>query len=127
MPILHQLATKYDFLVISDEPYGLLYYDTEATNNFEKSSPPLRSLMQLACQDEEWMKHCVACGSFSKILAPGLRLGWYHTHPENIPKIMASGVHRGTHTWEKANTFIATKFEEICSTLSIGHLLELQP
>mmetsp|Transcript_16086 Transcript_16086/g.13673 ORF Transcript_16086/g.13673 Transcript_16086/m.13673 type:complete len:140 (-) Transcript_16086:18-437(-) len=86
-----QLATKYDFLVISDEPYGLLYYDANSTNNIVKS-PPIRSLMQVACENEEWMKQCVVCGSFSKILAPGLRLGWYHTHPENIPKIMPSGV-----------------------------------
>ncbi|KAF4741965.1 hypothetical protein FOZ63_000827, partial [Perkinsus olseni] len=89
---LMDLAVKYDFLVISDEPYGLLYYDNPRDNDTGPSSEGIRSLMQVAGEKEEWMRHCVVCGSFSKILAPGLRLGWFHTHPDNIAKIMPSGV-----------------------------------
>ncbi|EER06089.1 conserved hypothetical protein [Perkinsus marinus ATCC 50983] len=83
-----ELAVKYDFLVISDEPYGLLHYEDVS----KSAQGGIRSLMQVAGMKDDWMRHCVVCGSFSKILAPGLRLGWYHTHPENIPKILSSGV-----------------------------------
>jgi 2-aminoadipate transaminase len=55
------LARKYRFPIVEDDPYGLLGLDG---GGFE---PPLRAL------DDEWV---VYLGSFSKILAPGLRLGW---------------------------------------------------
>ncbi|KAF4654937.1 hypothetical protein FOL46_008453, partial [Perkinsus olseni] len=63
---LMDLAVKYDFLVISDEPYGLLYYDNPRDNHSGPSSEGIRSLMQVAGEKEEWMRHCVVCGSFSK-------------------------------------------------------------
>ncbi|KAF4727721.1 hypothetical protein FOZ63_033811, partial [Perkinsus olseni] len=92
MSISRQKALM-DLAVISDEPYGLLYYDSNPRDDTTgPSSEGIRSLMQVAGEKEEWMRQCVVCGSFSKILAPGLRLGWFHTHPDNIAKIMPSGV-----------------------------------
>lgn len=55
------LARKYDVLVLEDAPYRALRY--RGTN-----LPTLRQLDQ----DD----HVLHVGSFSKILAPGLRLGW---------------------------------------------------
>lgn len=57
---LLDLARKYGFPIVEDDPYGFLAYDGDP-------SPPLRSL------DDEWVFYV---GSFSKILAPALRLGW---------------------------------------------------
>ncbi len=54
------LAHDYDFVILEDDPYGLLCCDGE----FE---PPLAAL------DSE---RVVYAGTFSKILAPALRLGW---------------------------------------------------
>ena len=54
------LAEDYDFAILEDDPYGLLCCDGE----FE---PPLAAL------DSERVIHV---GTFSKILAPALRLGW---------------------------------------------------
>jgi DNA-binding transcriptional MocR family regulator len=54
------LAQKYGFRIISDEPYNLLNLDGD----------PLPSL---ASYDDSGL--VISLGSFSKILAPGLRLG----------------------------------------------------
>lgn len=57
---LVELARRYGLPIIEDDPYGFLRYD----------GPPLRPLRAL---DDEWIFYV---GSFSKILAPALRLGW---------------------------------------------------
>jgi 2-aminoadipate transaminase len=68
---LVELARKFGFPIVEDDPYGFLTYDKEAM-------PPLRSL------DDRWV---IYVGSFSKILAPALRLGWMVV-PENlVPKL----------------------------------------
>ncbi len=54
------LARAYGLPIIEDDPYGFLHYDAHI-------EPPLRAL------DDEWVFYL---GSFSKILAPALRLGW---------------------------------------------------
>lgn len=61
-----ELAAQYQTLVVEDDPYGDLYFDT----------PPPPSLLALSEQvpgSRGWLAHC---GSLSKILSPGLRLGW---------------------------------------------------
>ncbi|HVS61904.1 MAG TPA: PLP-dependent aminotransferase family protein [Thermoanaerobaculia bacterium] len=55
------LAREHGLPIVEDDPYGLLGLDGDGF------APPLRAL------DDEWV---IYLGSFSKILAPGLRLGW---------------------------------------------------
>ena len=57
---LVELARRYRVPIIEDDPYGLLFYGDSCT-------PPLRAY------DEEWVCYV---GTFSKILAPGVRTGW---------------------------------------------------
>ena len=57
---LVQIAEEYGLAIIEDDPYGFLTYDGQAR-------PPLRALSP----DQVFY-----AGSFSKILAPALRLGW---------------------------------------------------
>jgi DNA-binding transcriptional MocR family regulator len=57
-----ELSVKYDFKIISDEPYVLLKFS-------EVDAP---SMMKFDLTGES----VICLGSFSKILAPGLRLGW---------------------------------------------------
>lgn len=61
-----ELAVQYQVLVVEDNPYGELYFD----------APPPPSLLALSAQvpgSRDWLAYC---GSFSKTLSPGLRLGW---------------------------------------------------
>jgi 2-aminoadipate transaminase len=55
-----EIARSNGILVVEDNPYGLLWFDTPPP-------PPIRSL------DEEGV---IYLGSFSKTLAPGFRVGW---------------------------------------------------
>lgn len=57
---LIHIAQQYNLPIIEDDPYGFLQYDGHMR-------PPLRAL------DDSWVFYL---GSFSKILAPALRLGW---------------------------------------------------
>jgi 2-aminoadipate transaminase len=54
------LAARYGVPIVEDDPYGFLSFDGPAL-------PPLRSL------NGDWVFYV---GSFSKIIAPALRLGW---------------------------------------------------
>ncbi|MDD2608638.1 MAG: PLP-dependent aminotransferase family protein [Giesbergeria sp.] len=61
-----ELAAQYQTLVVEDDPYGDLY--------FAAAPPP--SLLALSSQvpgSRDWLAHC---GSLSKVLSPGLRVGW---------------------------------------------------
>jgi len=57
---LVELARRYQTPIVEDDAYGFLHYEDSPT-------PPLRAL------DEQWVFYV---GSFSKILAPSLRVGW---------------------------------------------------
>jgi 2-aminoadipate transaminase len=57
---LVELACEYGVPIVEDDAYGFLYYE-------DTSRPPMRAL------DDEFVLYV---GSFSKILAPALRVGW---------------------------------------------------
>lgn len=73
-----QLAEEHNFLIAADEVYQLLNYSTE--------QPP----KSFGAYIES--KSVISLGSFSKILAPGLRLGWIHAHREVVNRFAASGL-----------------------------------
>src|SRR5690242_7823611 len=59
---LAELARERQLLVLEDDPYGLVRYDGE----------PLPSVFELAEGEQ-----IVYCSSYSKTVAPGVRVGWY--------------------------------------------------
>ena len=61
-----ELAVRTQTLVVEDDPYGELYFD--------QAPPP--SLLALSGQVEGSRDYLAYCGSLSKILSPGLRVGW---------------------------------------------------
>lgn len=70
---LVDLSVAHNFLVVADEVYQLLYY-TDA---------PPRSFAAMI--DTETV---ISIGSFSKILSPGLRLGWLQTGPKLLDRLI---------------------------------------
>ncbi len=61
-----ELALQYQVPVVEDDPYGDLYFN----------EPPPPSLLALSAEvpgSRDWLVHC---GSLSKVLSPGLRVGW---------------------------------------------------
>ena len=71
-----ELAVKHDFLIVADEVYQLLYY--------YDPPPPAYGTMTDSGK-------VVSLGSFSKILAPAMRLGWIQTSEDLIQKLIAAG------------------------------------
>ncbi len=61
-----EMAVRTRTLVVEDDPYGDLYFD----------APPPPSLLALSAQVPGSRDCLVHCGSLSKVLAPGLRIGW---------------------------------------------------
>ena len=70
------LSREHGFVIIADEVYQLLHHGT----------PPPPSFGTL-CRDG----NVLSLGTFSKILAPSLRLGWIQTTPELMQPMLASG------------------------------------
>jgi len=71
-----ELAVQYQTLVVEDDPYGDLY--------FGDAPPP--SMLALSAQvpgSRDWLVHC---GSLSKVLSPGLRIGWMVGPPELLAR-----------------------------------------
>jgi 2-aminoadipate transaminase len=67
-----EIAREHDFLVIEDDPYGELLYAAADTT-------PIKS------RDTE--SRVIYLGSFSKVLAPGLRCGFIVAAPEILQRI----------------------------------------
>jgi 2-aminoadipate transaminase len=74
---LAELSLSHDFLVVADEVYQLLHY-------FKK--PPAAFGTMTASGN------ILSLGSFSKITAPGLRLGWIQAPSRLMERLIGSGV-----------------------------------
>lgn len=68
---LLELAKKYDVYILEDNPYGELRFEGEI-------QPSLKSM--------DTDGRVIFMGTFSKILFPGIRLGWFAADPEIIGK-----------------------------------------
>lgn len=71
------LSRRHGFIIAADEVYQLLHHGT----------PPPPSFGTLIERG-----NVLSFGSFSKILAPGLRLGWIQANAELMGRLTASGV-----------------------------------
>ncbi len=93
---LVELAQEHDVVILEDTPYRELRYEGERL-------PTIKSL--------DTTGHVVHLGSFSKILAPGLRLGWALATPEIREKLallkLAADTQNGTLNMRAAAAFLS--------------------
>ncbi|OHD57613.1 MAG: hypothetical protein A2Y33_06145 [Spirochaetes bacterium GWF1_51_8] len=69
---IYEIMCKYDLILVEDDPYGLLRFEG-------KREPLMKSF------DDE--NRVIYLGTFSKILAPGFRVGWMAAPEEIIRKV----------------------------------------
>ena len=77
---LISVAKKWKLLILCDDVYNLLNYSR--TIEFSR----------LKALDTQGEGHVISNGSFSKILAPGVRLGWLEAPRHIVAKLSSSGV-----------------------------------
>ncbi len=82
---LMALSREYDLLVVADEVYHLLDFGTAPP-------PPLAAHASAHASAPAASTRVLSLGSFSKICAPGLRLGWIHGAPALLDTLMDSGL-----------------------------------
>ncbi|WP_341942316.1 PLP-dependent aminotransferase family protein [Microbacterium sp. LWH10-1.2] len=89
-------AIRHGFRIIEDEPYRQLRY----------SGDPLPSLATFAPD------HVLSLGSFSKVIAPGLRIGWVRTTADIRPTVtiakQAADLHTSTIDQAAAAHYLAS-------------------
>lgn len=91
---LLKLAYQYHVPIVEDDPYSELYYEGQ-------SSPSLKSL------DEH--EHVIYLGTFSKMLFPGLRLGWCVAPSPVLEQLALAKQHVDLHTSTTAQ-WLMTEF-----------------
>jgi 2-aminoadipate transaminase len=82
------MAVQYQTLIVEDDPYGDLYFDT----------PPPPSLLALSASVPGSRELLVHCGSLSKVLSPGLRVGWMVGPAELLAKATMCKQFSDAHT-----------------------------
>ena len=83
-----ELAVQYQVLLVEDDPYGELYF----------GAPPPPSMLALSDQvhgSREWIAYC---GSFSKVLSPGIRVGWMIAQPQLLANAVMCKQFSDAHT-----------------------------
>ena len=84
---LAHLAEQYGFIVVEDDPYSALRFAGEAVPSVA-----------------QWTDHVVALGTFSKLVVPGLRVGWMVAPPWLRPMLVRAkqGADLHTSSWGQA-------------------------
>jgi 2-aminoadipate transaminase len=76
------LCREHGLPIVEDNPYGELWFD----------APPPAPLLA------RWPEGVIYLGSFSKVLAPGLRLGYVVAPPQLYPKLLQAKQAADLHT-----------------------------
>jgi 2-aminoadipate transaminase len=98
---LIELAARYALPIVEDDPYGELFYDG--------SRPPLLAALDVELHGT--LRHVVYLSTFSKTLAPGLRVGWALAPGPLIAKLgqAKQGVDLHTGALAQATAFYACR------------------
>jgi 2-aminoadipate transaminase len=107
---LLRLATEHNLPIVEDDPYGELRYSGEPL-------PNLLELSKAGSSERLYNGNVIRLSTFSKILAPGLRLGWVVAAPTVISKMVQAKQGMDLHT-SSFNQIVA------CEMLASGYIDE---
>ena len=107
---VYELACRYDFIILEDDPYGELRFAGE-------DIPSIKSL------DTEG--RVVYAGSFSKVISPGMRVGFVCAAPEIIAKIVVCKQVSDVHTNILAQMICHRILTEYDFEAHIAHLRDI--
>ena len=108
------LAVQHTVLVIEDDPYGELYFK-------EEPPPSMLSLSDDIPGSRDWLAYC---GSLSKVMSPGLRVGWLIAHPSLLQNAVMCKQFADAHT---SNLAQATAYEYLKMNRMAGALAKVRP
>lgn len=83
-----EVASRYGLPIVEDDPYGELFY--------EGTRPPILAAMDAEMHGE--LRHVVYLSTFSKLLAPGLRVGWVAAPKDLVSKFVQAKQGLDLHT-----------------------------
>ncbi len=106
---LVEVAREREILVLEDNPYGLLRYEGDPL-------PTLHSLDALAAKRGGASDFVVYLGTFSKILSPGVRLGWAVAPRPVLEKLNLCKQGADLCSSPVTQLFVAAYFEERAGT-----------
>jgi len=109
------LAVKYQTLVVEDDPYGDLYF----------KEPPPPSLLALTKEVAGSRELLAYCGSLSKVLSPGLRVGWLIAHPELMSRAVMCKQFSDAHTSTFAQATAAEYLKAGRMEATLAHVREV--
>jgi 2-aminoadipate transaminase len=110
-----QAAVKHGTVIVEDDPYGDLY--------FGEAPPP--SLMALTAQVPGSRDLLVHCGSLSKVLSPGLRIGWMIAPAELLAKATMCKQFSDAHTSTFAQATAAQYLKSGRMPATLAHVREV--
>ncbi len=108
------LAVQHKVLVVEDDPYGELYFN----------APPPPTMLELSNDipgSRDWLAYC---GSLSKTMSPGLRVGWLVAHPSLLQNAVMCKQFSDAHT---SNLAQATAYEYLKMNRMQGALAKVRP
>ena len=73
------MARKYNFYVIADEAYQLLNFRDDL------------GIVPLFYEDDASDPRCLSVGTFSKLIGPGVKVGWVQAHPSLLKPLTGIG------------------------------------
>ena len=110
-----ELAVKYQTLVVEDDPYGDLYFG-------EAPPPSLLALSSEVPGSRDWLAHC---GSLSKVLSPGLRIGWLVAPAELLGRAVMCKQFSDAHTSTFAQATAAQYLKSGVMPKTLAHVREV--
>ncbi len=116
---LVEVARARELLVLEDNPYGLLRYEGDPL-------PTLHSLDALAAKRGGASDFVVYLGTFSKILSPGVRLGWAVAPRPVLEKLNLCKQGADLCSSPVTQLFVAAYFEERGGASPPGWLAHLE-